>query len=539
MTRLFTSNPIGSGLARLAAAFTLIVLAAGLSAPVAEAARIQRVVSPGGVVAWLVESHTVPLIRMSIAIRGGAAQDPDDKPGVAYFASWMFDEGAGQMNTAALAEIKKRLGASHGKNISAETFDVTYAMLSENADASFDILRQMFTEPRYDDDAMDRARAETVRDLEALSRNPADDIHQQLYGMIYADHPYGKQRRGTPESVASITAADIQSYRQKAFARDNLIIGVVGDITPETLATQLDKVFGALPAKGELKPIPSQAMRPAQEKRVHDDVRQTSIAFGNAIDKRITRDLFPTVYLLNHILNGGILTSRLDKEVRVKRGLVYGINFSIGMTLHGQYATGSFGAEPATAEEAYRVAREVIGKLAEEGPTAEELQDAKTYLEGSYLVNLSDSNNLANELVSMQRYGDGLDGIDTYDDELKAVTLDDVRKLAKEVLKPETFSRVTVGPLQHAGPGEPQKEAARSLRPLTAAWKSESPLPRERALFMSGMVDAPVSCWWARPRAAWPEASTARWRAACPWSPCPAPSGRRNRRSHRWRRPAG
>jgi zinc protease len=334
-------------------------------------------------------------------------------------------------------------------------------MLSENADASFDILRQMFNEPRYDDDAMERGRAEITQDIESLRRNPAEDIYSQLYAMMYPGHPYGKQRRGTPESVASFTAADIQAYRNKVITRDNLTIGVVGDITPEKLAVQLDKVFGPLPAKGEYKPVPPQAMLPAKEKIIHDDVRQTSIAFGYPLEKKITRELFPTVYILNHILNGGILTSRLDKEVRVKRGLVYGISFGLGMSLNGQYVTGSFGAEPANAEQAYQVAREVIGKMAAEGPTAEELQNAKTYLEGSYVVNLSDSGSLANELVSMQRYGEGMDGIDTYDEELKAVTLDDVRKLAKEVLMPQAFSRITVGPLQYAGPGEAKKEAAK------------------------------------------------------------------------------
>jgi zinc protease len=460
MTRIFSHRPAGAGLIRLAAAILLIGLAAAIPHK-AEAARIQRVVSSGGIVAWLVESPAVPLVRMTIAFRGGTSQDPEDKPGLAHFTAWMFDEGAGNMDTAALSHAKKMLGAGHDKNATAESFDVTYAMLSENAEASFDILRQMFTEPRYDEDAMTRARNETIRTIEGLRRNPAEDIGYHLFEMIYPGHPYGKSRRGTPEAVTGFTKADIAEYRRKVFARDNLTIGVVGDIDAATLATQLDKVFGALPAKAELKPFPTQATLPAREKAIADDVRQTNIAFGYALEQRIPNELSPTQRILNHILAGGAFASRLTKEVRVKRGLVYGIGFQVSQSINGQYAYGSFGAEPATAEEAYKVAREVIAKFAEEGPTAEELQDAKTYLEGSYLLNLSDSSTLANELVVLQRFGEGLDAIDTDAAKLQAVTLDDVRKLAKQVLRVEAISRVTVGPLKHAGAGAAQTEAAR------------------------------------------------------------------------------
>ena len=461
MTRIVKRRPIGFGLWRFVSTIFIIGLATAALAGRSEAARVQRVVSPGGIVAWLVESPTVPLIRLAIGINGGTSQDPDDKPGVAYFTTWMFDEGAGDMDTAGLNGAMKRLGATHNKDVGAESIDVTFAMLSENADASFDILRQMFTTPRFDDDAMARARAETIRDIESLRRNPTDNINQHLFELIYPAHPYSKPRRGTPEALATITRTDIEAYRGKVFARDNLTIGVVGNIDAATLAKQLDKVFGALPAKAELKPIPAQTTLPAREKAIADDVRQTNIAFGYALEERLPLNLFPAMNILNHVLSGGILTSRLQKEVRVKRGLVYGINFGVWQALHGQYVSGSFGAEPATAEEAYKVTREVIGKLAEDGLTADELQNAKTYLEGTYVVNLSDSASLANELVNLQRYGESLDSIDRYASDLKAVTLEDMRKLASQVLKPAAISRVSVGPLKQAGAAEPQKEATK------------------------------------------------------------------------------
>ena len=332
----------------------------------ADAARVQRVVSPGGVVAWLIESHTLPLVQMSMFFRGGASQDPPDKPGLAYFADWMLDEGVGEMNTAEFYRAKKLLGAAVSKSLTDEREIIGFGFLTEHRDASLDLLRKLLVEPRFDEDAMERARNEILSSLESLRRNPADNIMQKLSEVLYPNHPYGKQRRGTPEAVKSITRADLEAYRRKTFARDNLIISVVGDIDAATLAVQLDRVFGGLPAHAELQPMPPSHSQSAQDVRIVDDVRQTSIAFGYVLDTPFTPEEMPAVQILNHVLSGGILTSRLDREVRVKRGLVYSIGFSIGRTPDSQYGYGTFGAEPSSAEQAFAIAKDEIRKLAEE-----------------------------------------------------------------------------------------------------------------------------------------------------------------------------
>lgn len=422
------------------------ILLAGLTPPV-EAARIQRVVSPGGISAWLIESHTLPLIRMSIVFKGGSSQDPADKPGLANFSEWMLNEGVGEMNTAEFFRAKKLLGATETKQLTAERQIIGFTMLSENRDPSFELLRKMLTEPRFDEDAMMRARDDIGNTIEALRLNPASNIFNELFASLFPGHPYGVELHGTLASVRAISREDLQRYRSATFAKDNLSVAVVGDIDAATLGAQLDKVFGALPQHARITPVPVAAAGAPAVKTITDNIRQANVAFGYVIDEPLTSEDMPAMGILNHILSGGILTSRLDREVRVKRGLVYSIGFAITRTpYNNQYAYGSFGAEPASADAAYELAREEIRKLAEEGPTPEEVSNAKTYLQGAYVVALSNSAGLAGELIELQRFGYDLDAIDGYAARVEAVTPEELRKLARRIFKPDAMTRIVVGP---------------------------------------------------------------------------------------------
>jgi zinc protease len=200
--------------------------------------------------------------------------------------------------------------------------------------------------------------------------------------------------------------------------------------------------------------MPPSHSRSAQDVRIVDDVRQTSIAFGYVLDTPFTPEEMPAVQILNHVLSGGILTSRLDREVRVKRGLVYSIGFSVGRTPDSQYAYGTFGAEPSSAEQAFAIAKDEIRKLAEEGPTEEEVRNAKTYLQGAYVVGLSNSASISSELLDLQRFGYPLDAIDTYAARVEAVTMEQLRGLAKRVFRPDLLTRVTVSPAETPAPKE-------------------------------------------------------------------------------------
>ena len=295
-----------AGLLRPAALAAFMAAALGGLALRAEAARIQRVVSPGGITAWLIESHTLPLLRISVAFKGGSSQDPAGKPGVANFAEWMLNEGVGDMNTAQFFRAKKLLGAAEAKQLTAERQIISFTALSENRDASIELFRQMLVAPRFDDDAMARARAEISDSIEALRLNPANNILNELFGSIFPGHPYGIAKQGTLASVAAITRQDLENYRGATFARDNLSVAVVGDIDAATLGIQLDKLFGGLPAHAQIRPVPVAVSGTPRLKTIPDNVRQTNVAFGYAIDTPLTSEDMPGIAILNHILSGGI-----------------------------------------------------------------------------------------------------------------------------------------------------------------------------------------------------------------------------------------
>lgn len=446
MAQIFSLRTLARLSRRVAMVSLTVAAVLGAIAAPADAARIQRVVSPGGITAWLIESHTLPLIRMSACFKGGTAQDPEAKRGVGYFSHWMMNEGAGEMNTAEFNRQKTLLGMGESKQLTAERQIINFVALTEKRDASFDLLRQMLTAPRFDEDAMTRARADIANSIEALRLNPANNILNELFGAMFPGHPYGIGKQGTLDTVAAITPQDMEAFRRRTLTRDNLSVAVVGDIDAATLGTVLDKVFGGLPERGQIVAVPTVTRAPSQDKTITDNVKQANVAFGYTIDTPLTSKDMPGVSILNHILSGGVLTSRLDREIRVKRGLVYSIGFTIVRTPTNQYAYGSFGAEPASAEEAYQLAREQIRKLAEEGPTPEEIQHAKTYLQGSYVVALSNSAGLVGELLDLQRYDYGLDAIDTYAADVEAVTPEQLRELARRILKPDAMSRIVVAP---------------------------------------------------------------------------------------------
>jgi zinc protease len=302
----------------------LVALAAALAAP-AQATTIERVVSPGGIEAWLVREPSVPLIAMEFAFKGGSVRDPANKPGVAYLAAGLLDDGADDLDAKAFHRKLEELAVEMRFSASQDYITGSIRVLKEQRDASFDLLRLALTKPRFDNDAIERGHAQMLAGLRSESTNPNSISTRLWWRTAYPDHPYGRPINGTPESVPLIGADDLKAYVHNVFARDNLTISVVGDIDAATLGILLDKVFGGLPAKAELAPVPTVTMSGVGRRIVVDlDVPQTVLSFGAPGLARSDPEFIPA-YLVNHILGGGSMSSRLYEEVREKRGLAYGI----------------------------------------------------------------------------------------------------------------------------------------------------------------------------------------------------------------------
>ncbi|HEY4920233.1 MAG TPA: pitrilysin family protein [Xanthobacteraceae bacterium] len=416
--------------ARAAAGAAFLLAAA---AP-ASATKIDRVVSPGGIAFWLVQEPTVPLIAMDFAFVGGTTQDPADKPGVASLVAGTIDEGSGNLPSSAFHEALEAKAIELSFSATRDYFSGELRTLVENKDAAFELMRTSINAPRLDPPDLERIRGETYAILRRESMSPDDMASDRWWATAFAGHPYAWPLRGTPESVKSITADDMRAYMKKVFARDNLKVGIVGNVDAATAGALVDKVFGALPAHVSLRPVPDVAPQGlGRVIKVDVDVPQSVLMLGGVGIRRQDPD-FIAAFLINHILGGGGLSSRLHKEVREKRGLVYSIYSSLAPLEHTSLMVTSTATRGEAADETLAIVTKEIHRLAETGPTEEELAKAKSFLKGSFPLRFDTSTKIATQLVLMQVEDLGIDYIDKRNGLIDAVTPADAKRVAQDLL---------------------------------------------------------------------------------------------------------
>jgi zinc protease len=407
--------------------------ALSLPAPSLAAARIQHLVSPGGIEAWFVQDATVPLIAMEYAFAGGSSQDPADKPGVGNMVASLIDEGSGDLDSKAFHERLDRRAIELSFSVTRDYFRGSLRMLKDNKDEAFNLLHLSLTSAHLDAADVDRIRSQIMSGLHRDTTNPNAMSTRKFLEIAFPGHPYGRPGNGTLESVPAISVADMRDYIKRVIAKDTLKIAVVGDVDPATLGQLLDKTFGGLPAKASLTPVPDvTATKPPQRAFVPIDVPQTTITFGAP---GVLRDdpKFMAAYIDNHIIGGGGLASRLYREVREKRGLAYSVYESLLWMDHSALVVGNTGTRADRAGDSIDAIEKEVRKFAEEGPTQQELDEAKSYLKGSQMLQLDTSSKLAGALLQYQLDKLPIDYLDRRGAIIDAVTLDDARQAAKRL----------------------------------------------------------------------------------------------------------
>ena len=426
-----------------------LFLTAGISfaalAP-AEAVEIKEITSPGGIKALLVEDYTNPLIAVNFSFKGaGTTADAAGKEGTGNLMSGLLDEGAGDITSQAFQEKLDDLGVSLSYTASYDNFSGSFRTLVENEAEAFDLLRLSVTTPRFDEEPVARIRGQIETGIIANENDPGELASKAWRGAVFPGHPYSRPSDGTVETLNAVTKADLDTYRKNGFARDNLVVGVVGAIDPAELGKQLDAVFGSLPEKATLPDVADAVPVTGKTEAVTLDVPQTTIQFALPGIKRDDKDFF-AAYLMNHILGGGSFSSRLYQEVREKRGLAYGANSFLASYDHAAVLGASTATRADKANESIDIIRKEMKRMAEQGPTQAELDEAKSYVKGSYAIqNLDSSLSIASTLVGIQLDNLGIDYIDKRQGLIDAVTLDDVKRMGQKLLSADP-TVVTVGP---------------------------------------------------------------------------------------------
>lgn len=429
-----------SGILGVFVAFAVLI-----AAEPGHAVKVEKVVSPGGIEAWLVQDHSIPITAIEFSFRGGAAADPKDKTGLASMASSLLDEGAGDLDSQAfqgrLESLSVRMSFSAGQ----ETFRGSFKTLNRNRDEAVSLLRLALNEPRFDAKAVERMRRQITAGLKRKSTDPNIVASRTWRRAVFGSHPYGRPVDGTLGSIANITAEDLRGFVARRFARDKLIVGVVGDIVPADLGPILDRIFGDLPAS-TADAAPAEAKTAAQGETfvVEMDIPQSVVVFGQPGIKRDSPDYY-AAYVMNYILGGGGFSSRLYTEVREKRGLAYSVYSYLNPMRRAAVISGGVATRNDQVAQSIAVIREEWGRMAKSGPSAEEVADAKTFLNGSFPLRLSSTGSIARMLVAMQYHDLGIDYIDRRDDLINAVTLADIQRVAGRLLDPDQLTVVVVG----------------------------------------------------------------------------------------------
>jgi zinc protease len=421
-----------------------VLLSLAVAGPVLAAVEIQEVTSPGGIEAWLVEETSIPFGAIEIRFEGGASVDPAGKRGVVNLMTALIEEGAGDLDARSFANARDSLAASFEFDVYDDALTVSARFLTENRDEAIELLRQALVNPRFDEDAIERVRAQVLSVIRSSETDPNDIANRAFDAMAFGDHPYATSRDGTVESVTALTRDDIVAAHKASIARDRVFVGASGDLSAEDLGAILDSLLGEIPETGAPLPGEADIQLTGGVTLVPFDTPQSVAVFGHEGIPRDDDDFFPA-FVANEIFGGSGRQSRLTEEVREKRGLTYGVGSYLVNYDHADMLLGQVASANDRMAEAIEVIRQEWALMAENGVSAEELDEAKTFLTGAYPLRFDGNGPIARIMVGMQMEGLTPDYITSRNDKVNAVTLDDIARVAKRLYRPENLRFVVVG----------------------------------------------------------------------------------------------
>jgi zinc protease len=423
---------------------------------------IQTVKSAAGIEAWLVQDRAVPMLALRFAFDGGSSQDPAGKDGAANFVAQILDQGAGDLTAIAFQERSRDLAARLGFGAGKDVFSGSFATLSENRDEAVQLLKQALTKPRFDADAVERTRQRLLVAIARSAREPNHVANREWDAVAFAGHAYARPVQGTAASVGKITADDLETYRKRVLSRETLKVVAVGDITPEALGELLDEVFGELPARADLNPIAqTQPISGGRLAVIEMDLPQSVVAFGMGAIPQCDPD-YMAAFVLNHILGGGGFSSRLMEEVRVKQGLAYGVSSQIAPGRYASVWRGGVATRNEMVGQSLDIIRREMQTMADGEISQRDLDNAKSYLIGSYPLRFDANGKIASQLLELRIEGFGPEYVDHRNGLVTWVTLDDLKRVAARLFHPENLIVTVVGkPVLHsAGSSETRIEAS-------------------------------------------------------------------------------
>lgn len=405
---------------------------------------IQPVTSEGGIEAWLVEDTSIPFVAMDFWFGGGGSIDAPDARGAVHLMTALLEEGSGDLDAATFAEELEGLAASFSFDIYRDELVISVQMLTQNRDEVLELLHSVMTEPRFDEDAVERVRGQVLSILEGDLNDPDTIAGAEFNLLAFGDHPYATRLEGTLDSVAALTRDDLFAAHRSALVRDRVSVGVAGDMTADDLGPILDALLGDLPISDVALPGQAEVSSDGGITVIDFATPQSSVYFGHAGIARDDPDFF-AAFVANQILGAGGYRSRLMEEVREQRGLTYGISTWLSLSKSAPMMQGGFSSSNGLVAEAISVIEDQWADLAENGVTEAELEAAQRYMTGSYPLRFDGNGTIAGILAAMQSDNMPLDYIATRNDNILAVTVEDIQRVAADLVDIDALRFVVVG----------------------------------------------------------------------------------------------
>lgn len=400
----------------------------------------QELQTPSGLKFWLIEEHTNPIISLSFAFKNaGRAYDPEGQKGISRVASHLLKYGAGEYDYEQLTEELELNAIQLDFESQLENFAGLLVTPSENQQKAFELLHLTLTKPRFDANFVKYGLMLASISWASQKEDPDVELSVDFNKHVYGNHPYGDNPRGIKDDFVKITPEKLNEYIRKSFARDKLIISIAGDMTPDEAIQAVEKVFAGLPEKNLNQPVPAPTMNlAAGHVSLPRDTAQVISMFGARGTPCSADDFYP-LYLANFIFGSSGLTSRLSLKARENEGLTYGIYTGLVAKEKNPLIMGTFSTTKENYPKIMKIVQEEWHKMAENGVTAAELENARRYLLASYNLRFKTVSHLAEMLTSMQDNNLGIDFLQKRNDYIRNVTLDQVNRAAARYFANDPF----------------------------------------------------------------------------------------------------
>jgi zinc protease len=405
----------------------------------------KRIPLENGMILLLSEKHDIPMVTVNMAIKAGSTAEPEDKPGLASITASLLMQGTSKRSAIQINReidfIGGSLSASGGDDFSSANLRV----LKKDLRTGLDLLSDALINPVFDQKEIDRRVKATLAGIKQRKDEPGAVAGEAFDKAVFGRHPYGRTDDDVAAYLPKLSRQDILSFYSSRYSPNNAIIAVVGDVNEKEIVLLLNEYFK--PWKKNEKPLPAVLSPPVIDKtvvlKIDKNITQANIAMGNIGINRENPDYYPAM-VMNYILGGGGFSSRLMDNIRDNKGLAYDVHSGFSAQKEPGAFTVGIQTKNETANEVIEETLKEIRRIQTELVTPKELSDAKAYLTGSFPLRMDTSAKIAGMLTAIEIYRLGLDYPQNYPHLINSVTREDVLRVAKKYLRPDSMVVVVV-----------------------------------------------------------------------------------------------